>query len=451
LYRDSDGLLAITRIGCKHGIDAGGAGQFTLGETQAQAPGRGTAGMSDKPNRSIIDEATSLLAEVGVRGATLRKIGARSGVNFARLATPHGGKDQLLAACFSDVVERDLKQLAAIVEEFARVEVGNPAPFLWALCEDAGGARRADNLVLTELLLASTRPELNGIFRDWLTRRHKIMRSMAVACDMDPVALDVLGLIVLMECAFAVSNYRSVTYRFLANLGVREALARLSGRTLVIDQAEVAQHSANYFIDYAAPQPAKRAGDNGAAADGRSRIVEAAAAIIQEEGVDQLTNRAIAKRAGVSLALTTYHFPSINELVVAGLRRVVEVLAASLEPDVTRDQIRAVMLADRRNPAGASENLVRVHRGWLQISLMAARSPREERLGYLMRRQVGLRAFAGVDEEKRGTSVSRTAAASYALWSGGAYLVARAFPLDEQPFDFAAQAQLAARCLLGIG
>jgi len=57
------------------------------------------------------------------------------------------------------------------------------------LCEDAGGRRREDNLVLTELLLASTRPELNDIFRQWLLRRHKILRSMAVACDIDPAVL----------------------------------------------------------------------------------------------------------------------------------------------------------------------------------------------------------------------------------------------------------------------
>jgi AcrR family transcriptional regulator len=405
--------------------------------------------MSGEADRAIIDEATSLIAEAGVRGATLRKIGERSGVNFARLATRLGGKDQLLAACFSDVVERDLKQLAAIVEEFARVEVSNPAPFLWALCEDAGGRRQSDHLVLTELLLASTRPELNALFREWLLRRHKVLRSMAVACGMDPVALDILGLIVLLECGFAVSNYRSVTYRFLAGWGLKEAVAQLSGRRLVVDQEELAQHSANYFIDYRATAEVKRTGDNGA--EGRDRIIAAAAAIIQEEGVDQLTNRAIARRAGVSLALTTYHFPSINELVVAGLRRVVDVLAASLDPRVTREEVRAAMLADRRNPAGASEDFVRVHRGWLQISLMAARSPREERLGYLMRRQIGLLAYAGVDEDKRGTSITRTAAASYALWSGAAYLVARAFPPDDQLFDFDAQAQLAARCLLGIG
>jgi AcrR family transcriptional regulator len=274
---------------------------------------------------------------------------------------------------------------------------------------------------------------------------------MAVACGIDPPVLDVLGLILLMECGFAVSNYRSITYRFLACAGLKEAVALLSGRRLVVDQEELAQHIANYFIDYRAGAAATPAAKKGSASEGKDRIIAAAAAIIQEEGVDQLTNRAIAKRAGVSLALTTYHFPSTSELVVAGLRRVVEVLAASLDPDVTREDLRNAMLADRRNPAGASEDFVRVHRGWLQISLMAARSSREERLGYLMRRQVGLLAYAGVDEDKRGTDVTRTAAASYALWSGGAYLVSRAFPPDEQPFDFDAQAALAARCLLAIG
>jgi len=49
---------------------------------------------------------------------------------------------------------------------------------------------------------------------------------------------------------------------------------------------------------------------------------------------------------------------------------------------------------------------VRVHRGWLQISLIGGAIAKEERLGYLMRRQIGLLAYAGVDEDKRGTSVT---------------------------------------------
>ncbi len=72
--------------------------------------------MAPENHRAIIDEATLLLAEAGVRGATLRKIGARSGVNFASLALRYGGKPRLIAACFADVVERDLARLESAGE-----------------------------------------------------------------------------------------------------------------------------------------------------------------------------------------------------------------------------------------------------------------------------------------------------------------------------------------------
>jgi AcrR family transcriptional regulator len=442
--------LATYLIDAKQAVDAR-SGRLSLWKDAACAGRLAIVCMTGEAPRAIIDETTALLAEAGVRGATLRKIGARCGVNFARLVTRYGGKDQLLAACFADVVERDLEQLGVIAEELARVGTDNPTAFLWALCEDAGGGQRCDHLVLTELLLASTRPDLNAIFRQWLVRRHAILGGMATTCGIDPLVFDILGLILLMECGFAVSNYSSVTYRLIAGSGFKEAVARLSGRSLAIDGEELAEIAGGYYINHGDPAPMQRQGETGSAAQGKNQIIAAAAAILQEEGVDRLTNRAVARRAGVSLALTTYHFPAINELVVAGLRRCVEDLAATLVPDVTREEIRNALFTERRTPFEAPEDFVRVHRGWLQVSLMAARSPDEAYLGQLMRRHIGLLAYAGVDDDKRGTSITRTAATSFGLWSGCAYLVARAFPPDDQPFDFDAQAVLAGRCLLGIG
>jgi hypothetical protein len=86
----------------------------------------------------------------------------------------------------------------------------------------------------------------------------------------------------------------------------------------------------------------------------------------------------------------------------------------------------------------------------LHISLIAARSPREAHLGHLMRRQIGLLAHVAVVSDKGDGGVPRTSATAYALWSAAAYLVARPFPPDEQPYDFEAQADLTSRCLLGF-
>ncbi|MFB6396091.1 TetR/AcrR family transcriptional regulator [Polymorphospora lycopeni] len=55
--------------------------------------------------------------------------------------------------------------------------------------------------------------------------------------------------------------------------------------------------------------------------EGRRRaIVEAAAALIVEDGLTDLTHRRVAARAGVSLSATTYYFSSLEELSEEALR-----------------------------------------------------------------------------------------------------------------------------------
>lgn len=54
--------------------------------------------------------------------------------------------------------------------------------------------------------------------------------------------------------------------------------------------------------------------------EGRRRaIVEAAAALIVEQGVVDLTHRRVAERAGLPLGATTYYFASLEELTEAAL------------------------------------------------------------------------------------------------------------------------------------
>ncbi|MDO5700524.1 MAG: TetR family transcriptional regulator [Bowdeniella nasicola] len=47
----------------------------------------------------------------------------------------------------------------------------------------------------------------------------------------------------------------------------------------------------------------------------RQKLVDAAAAIIREEGPVAVTHRAVAKRAGCSLSATTYYFTGLDELL----------------------------------------------------------------------------------------------------------------------------------------
>ena len=50
--------------------------------------------------------------------------------------------------------------------------------------------------------------------------------------------------------------------------------------------------------------------------DTRNRMLQSALDIIIEEGIRSVRHRAVAQRAEVSLGSTTYHFSSIEELIV---------------------------------------------------------------------------------------------------------------------------------------
>lgn len=72
--------------------------------------------------------------------------------------------------------------------------------------------------------------------------------------------------------------------------------------------------------------------EGSAAADGRRRrgetsrrvILDAASDLITRDGVGGLTHRAVAEQAGVPLARVGYHFPTIDDLMVAATARYLE-------------------------------------------------------------------------------------------------------------------------------
>ncbi|QNP73388.1 TetR family transcriptional regulator [Streptomyces roseirectus] len=67
----------------------------------------------------------------------------------------------------------------------------------------------------------------------------------------------------------------------------------------------------------------------------RQRIIDAAMRVVREKGLDGLSHRSVAAEADVPLGSTTYHFVTLDELMVAALRqandRFGDLLAAEVE------------------------------------------------------------------------------------------------------------------------
>ncbi|GAA2601602.1 TetR/AcrR family transcriptional regulator [Streptomyces tubercidicus] len=62
--------------------------------------------------------------------------------------------------------------------------------------------------------------------------------------------------------------------------------------------------------------------------DRRQRIIDAAIAVVGERGIAGLSHRSVAAAADVPLGSTTYHFASLDELLIAALRQVNRVCLA---------------------------------------------------------------------------------------------------------------------------
>ncbi|MEU8659014.1 TetR/AcrR family transcriptional regulator, partial [Actinoplanes philippinensis] len=81
--------------------------------------------------------------------------------------------------------------------------------------------------------------------------------------------------------------------------------------------------------------------------------------VVAENGVGRTTHRAVAARAGLPLGATTYYYPTLDDLIAAGLRHALDALQTELQawderlstaPDVPEALTQLVQeyLADRR-------------------------------------------------------------------------------------------------------
>ncbi|MGW7102001.1 TetR/AcrR family transcriptional regulator [Streptomyces sp. NPDC054838] len=64
--------------------------------------------------------------------------------------------------------------------------------------------------------------------------------------------------------------------------------------------------------------------------DRRQRIIDAATRVVAAGGIAGLSHRSVAAEAGVPLGSTTYHFATLDELLVAALRQANEGFAVAL-------------------------------------------------------------------------------------------------------------------------
>ncbi|WP_374571984.1 TetR family transcriptional regulator [Phenylobacterium sp.] len=421
-----------------------------IGKVQNRAQNRVEAGLRER----LVAATLARIAEKGVRGATLRDVGADCDINAATVVAMFENKEGLVAECFAEAAAADALYLDGVTRAAAELPLTPAllADFLWTLIEDAAAARRGEALVLIELLLlASSAPRYAEICRGWLAARRSAFERLAEIAEAPAGALRALDFYLLTEMTFALSAFPSQVYRMNARLGLAEAADRLLGRAPPPERtAEIARLAASFYVD---PGPLLNLPDlDGRQARGeesRAKIIDAAAAIIEEDGLSAVTNRAVAERAGVSLALTTYHFDSVHALAYAAALRVFQKANRRLESGEGGSGFRTRReVADYVRSAAWRSGAERVRsRGMVEISQAAARAQAYDGLGLGMRRQRGTITFLAM-KSLEGGGPTRQMAAAYAMWNTAAALAADAVGGDAPGIDLTAEASFAADRLL---
>ena len=402
---------------------------------------------SESRMEAVVVQTSPLLSAQGMRGTTVRDIASKSGESTSTLVSMFGDKNGIVAACFNAAAARDIVHINEFVDEIERINL--PAalagPYLATLCEQAGGPLRDDMRILLELwLFASLDQRFTKICSAWLKARRDAFRRLAAHFVCDELAFDFLTLHVLAESSFAVSCARSSTYTVVASAGFIETFAMVTGLGPERVTQDIENIASRFYVTFDASlqHPQNQSGS-----DIKEKIVAASAHIIEREGFASVTNRAVAKEAGVSLASTTYHFSSIEELATAGFRRVFETANRRIASDTSGQDFADTLRQRVSERSVDSRGEYARSRGMTEISLAASREILPWTMGLEMRQQRGLITFTAASTSNS-SAISRLKAASYALWSSAASITAASIPDADQIFDFDAQSELALSRLL---
>jgi AcrR family transcriptional regulator len=82
--------------------------------------------------------------------------------------------------------------------------------------------------------------------------------------------------------------------------------------------------------------------------DRQERILQAVVGLLAEQGISGVSMRAVAREAGVSLGLLSYHYEDKRSLILAALRRVEEQDIALVRPDASLAPEERLRVALRR-------------------------------------------------------------------------------------------------------
>lgn len=267
----------------------------------------------------ISSAASSLVAEEGLRGLSLRKVAARAGVSLGGVSYQVGAKADLVRQLVHDAIAVRRQRHGQWLVRARRADLADPAVLATVVggyLDEAALSDREHALTVCELILEAGRdPAAYGEMRELIEGETTFWRA---ALDGLPQGGD-LGEVIAHYCrdelTFALAIGLDPDYRLL-RAGVCARLAdRLrdtGGRGFAAGFETLAAAMDARALDVRQPlaaDPDSR----------RARIAAAVADLIDEAGVAAVTHRAVAAAAGAPNSTVAHYFRTRDDLLRAGI------------------------------------------------------------------------------------------------------------------------------------
>lgn len=278
-----------------------------------------TSTEADRPANRLVLAAATLISDRGLAEASARAIAATAGVAPSAINYNFSGIERLLSSAFARCVEQTAEWLGARTAEIA------------ALPRSADGAVRA----LEHVVIA------------WTTRARPLALLYQEALNANAGAEPCAGWTRLWRDfwlqAAETFGLREIDGRLLHLAFESEALYHLSTWSPALERAvlrDLMDHfgaiylGAPHRIDSGALSSALVAVGSPSSTSippAAMRIAVAAAQIVETSGFASLTQRAVAKQAGVTTGSVTHHFRTIEDLVTGAIRGQVQMLTDAAE------------------------------------------------------------------------------------------------------------------------
>ncbi len=288
---------------------------------QAHADGR-----PDAP--ALLDAALAIVAEEGLGGITLRPLARRLGVSLASLSRQVGSKDQLLDTLIleaSRADERSLEPWLRYVESFDILPPGALIEITEEFLRMRSGPARARSHFKCELLQAAAfHPRLRPAAAQWVAVDRRFWEALARRST-NPHRFDTafaLTCFAIDDAARALTLDKFDTYHWVRREGIRRLWNGLFDGEVTAPNPLFERALGDQPSESEPPHWTVRL----LTSERDQNFGDIVVSIILDSGMDAITHREVARRAGLPHTSVAYHYPLRDDLVELGMHATVEMV-----------------------------------------------------------------------------------------------------------------------------